>query len=124
MHSPYGNLRREPNLRATIADRAPRRTSGASGLARHREGEHGGGVETARLDPAEPAGPSVPTNRPTNLADGSPLLGARPALLEGKILRGGMGTGMPYWGPISTSEQIDDLVSYLHSLHFDMEAGR
>jgi len=34
-------------------------------------------------------------------------------LLEGKIIRGGMGTGMPYWGPIFTSQQIENLVSYL-----------
>jgi len=26
------------------------------------------------------------------------MLGASPALLHGKIVRGGMGTGMPYWG--------------------------
>jgi mono/diheme cytochrome c family protein len=43
------------------------------------------------------------------------LLGASPAILEGKIIRGGMGTGMPYWGPIFTSNQIDALVSYLYT---------
>ena len=30
------------------------------------------------------------------------MLGASDAILEGKIIRGGMGTGMPYWGPIFT----------------------
>ena len=34
------------------------------------------------------------------------MLGASDAILEGKIMRGGMGTGMPYWGPIFTAEQI------------------
>ncbi|MAT41358.1 MAG: hypothetical protein CL609_03380 [Anaerolineaceae bacterium] len=53
--------------------------------------------------------------RPHDLTDPDHLLGASPALLAGKIIRGGMGTGMPYWGPIFTSQQIDALVSYLHT---------
>jgi len=77
----------------------------------------------ASLDPAQLAGPGAATKHPANLADETSLLGASPALLEGMILRGGMGTGMPYWGPIFTSRQVDDLVRYLYSLHFDMEAG-
>jgi mono/diheme cytochrome c family protein len=52
---------------------------------------------------------------PPDFTDPSHLLGASPALLQGKIIRGGMGTGMPYWGPIFTSEQIDALVSYLYT---------
>ncbi len=55
---------------------------------------------------------------PANLADPIRMLGASPALLQGKILRGGMGTGMPMWGPIFTDEQIWDLVAYLYSLQF------
>jgi mono/diheme cytochrome c family protein len=53
---------------------------------------------------------------PPDFTDPKNLLGAGPALLEGKIIRGGMGTGMPYWGPIFTSQQIESLVSYLY--HF------
>lgn len=56
--------------------------------------------------------------RPANLADPRRMLGASPALLEGKILRGGMGTGMPSWGPIFRRDQIDQIVSYLYSLQF------
>ena len=52
---------------------------------------------------------------PPDFTDPMHLLGASPALLEGKIIRGGMGTGMPYWGPIFTTEQIYALVSYLYS---------
>jgi mono/diheme cytochrome c family protein len=51
--------------------------------------------------------------RPRDFSDPKNLLGTSPALLEGKIIRGGMGTGMPYWGPIFTSQQIENLVSYL-----------
>lgn len=75
----------------------------------------------ASLDPTQSTVPDAATKRPANLADPSSLLGASPALLEGKILRGGMGTGMPYWGPIFTAEQIDALAMTLYSFHFDME---
>ena len=46
------------------------------------------------------------------------LLGASPALLQGKILRGGMGTGMPMWGSIFSDEQIWNLVAYLYTFQF------
>ncbi len=94
----------------------------ANCAACHGEHGRGDGVMAGSLDPAQSAGPGASTRRPAVLADETSLLGASPALLEGKILRGGMGTGMPYWGPIFTLEQIDDLVRYLYSLHFDMEA--
>lgn len=58
---------------------------------------------------------------PANFTNSQRMLGASPALLEGKILRGGMGTGMPMWGSIFTEEQIWDLVSYLYSFQFDYE---
>jgi mono/diheme cytochrome c family protein/plastocyanin len=58
---------------------------------------------------------------PADFTDPQRMLGASPALLQGKILRGGMGTGMPMWGSIFTEEQIWDLVSYLYSFQFDYE---
>jgi mono/diheme cytochrome c family protein len=58
---------------------------------------------------------------PANFADPKRTLGASPALLQGKILRGGMGTGMPMWGSIFTEEQIWDLVSYIYSFQFDYQ---
>ena len=57
--------------------------------------------------------------RPVDFTDAARMLGASPALLQGKILRGGMGTGMPAWGPIFTQEQIWDLIAYLYSFQFD-----
>jgi mono/diheme cytochrome c family protein/plastocyanin len=59
--------------------------------------------------------------RPADLTDSTRMLGASPALLQGKILRGGMGTGMPMWGSIFTERQIWDLVAYLYSFQFDYE---
>jgi mono/diheme cytochrome c family protein len=56
---------------------------------------------------------------PANFTDPVRMLGASPALLQGKILRGGMGTGMPMWGSIFTEQQIWDLVAYLYSFQFE-----
>lgn len=56
---------------------------------------------------------------PVNFTNPTRMLGASPALLQGKILRGGMGTGMPMWGSIFTEEQIWDLIAYLYSFQFE-----
>ena len=56
---------------------------------------------------------------PVDFTEPKRMLGAAPAVLQGKILRGGMGTGMPMWGSIFTEEQIWDLVAYLYSFQFE-----
>ncbi len=58
------------------------------------------------------------TLAPSDFTDPA-LLGASPAALHGKITRGGMGTGMPYWGPIFTDAQIWALVEHLWTFQFD-----
>jgi mono/diheme cytochrome c family protein/plastocyanin len=58
---------------------------------------------------------------PVDFTDSKRMLGASPAILQGKILRGGMGTGMPMWGSIFTEEQIWDLIAHLYSLQFDYQ---
>jgi mono/diheme cytochrome c family protein len=58
---------------------------------------------------------------PVDFTNPSQILGASPALLQGKILRGGMGTGMPMWGSIFTPEEIWDLVGYLYSFQFEYQ---
>jgi mono/diheme cytochrome c family protein len=57
--------------------------------------------------------------KPVDFTDSKRMLGASPALLQGKILRGGMGTGMPMWGSIFSEEQIWDLIAYLYSFQFE-----
>jgi len=61
---------------------------------------------------------------PADFTAAETMLGASPSLLQGKIVRGGMGTGMPYWGPVFTEEQIWALVDYLWTFQFDMEVER
>ncbi|HBG74745.1 MAG: hypothetical protein A2X25_11970 [Chloroflexi bacterium GWB2_49_20] len=77
----------------------------------HGETGNGDGVFSADIN-------ALAGKYPANFSDPASLLGAGPALLQGKILRGGMGTGMPSWGPIFTNQQTWDLVSYLYTFQF------
>ncbi len=73
----------------------------------------------------------APTPAPTSMAMGSGsqkpfdftdprlMLGASPALLQGKLIRGGMGTGMPSWGPLFTEAQTWAYVDYLWTFQFE-----
>jgi mono/diheme cytochrome c family protein len=58
---------------------------------------------------------------PLDFTEPKNMLGASPALLQGKIMRGGMGTGMPSWGLIFTDQQTWSLVDYLWAFLFNYE---
>lgn len=92
----------------------------------HGEGGGGDGVMASSMPAPTPAsmerGHAAAT--PANFRDTQRMLGASPAVLQGKILRGGMGTGMPYWGPIFTQAETWALVDYLWSLSMDYEEVR
>lgn len=91
-------------------------------LACHGEQGRGDGVMVRGLPAMEDhAGMGREAVRPPDFGDPAVLLGASPALLEGKIIRGGMGTGMPYWGPIFTQEQIRALALYLYTFQMNLE---
>lgn len=106
----------------------------ANCAACHGEGGAGDGVMAASLSPVSPdrasltigvqadsmAGFGHRTSSPADLTDPRTMLGASSALLEGKIIRGGMGTGMPYWGPILTDREIRALVEYLWTFQLDI----
>ncbi len=64
------------------------------------------------------------STRPVNFTDPQNLLSASPAHLQGKILRGGMGTGMPSWGAIFTDDQTWALVAYLYTFQYQMEVSK
>jgi len=64
-----------------------------------------------------PSGHEVVT--PTDFTDTILMLSASPAHLQGKLIRGGMGTGMPMWGVIFTGDQTWALVSYLYTFQFE-----
>ena len=56
---------------------------------------------------------------PTDFTDPHHIMALSPTHLQGKLIRGGMGTGMPMWGVIFTEEQTWSLVSYLYTFQFE-----
>lgn len=89
-------------------------------------GEDGDGVGVMGLSPSAETDPEsfgralLP---PRDFTDARQMLGASSALLQGKIIRGGMGTGMPYWGTIFTDEEIEALIDYIWTFQFPVAAG-
>jgi mono/diheme cytochrome c family protein/plastocyanin len=87
-------------------------------------GETGGGngilaPTPAATDTAMGSG----SKKPFDFTDTRQMLGASPALLQGKIIRGGMGTGMPSWGPLFTEAQTWAFVDYLWMFQFEYAPG-
>ncbi len=58
---------------------------------------------------------------PADLTDASQMLGASDVLLQGKILRGGMGTGMPEWRTLYSDQDMWDVISFIRSFVFDYQ---
>ena len=90
----------------------------------HGEAGKGDGVFASQLDKPKTGEHAAMqsgemTTRPADFTDPEKMLSASSAHLQGKILRGGMGTGMPYWGPIFTEDQLWALVAYLWSFQFE-----
>ena len=61
--------------------------------------------------------------KPVDFTDSQRMLGAAPTLLQGRILRGGMGTGIPMWDSIFTEQQIWDLIAHIYSFQFDYQGA-
>ena len=147
-HSPYqawAQLRSEPTLNGSTDQElwdgvalAWRSNATAEGLAEGRDlfarncaachGEQGSGKGVFAAQLAAQGEMSAQTmegavgmtgQQPADFTNAKRMLGASPAILQGKILRGGMGTSMPMWGSIFTEEQMWNLVAYLYSFQFE-----
>ena len=79
-------------------------------------GESGGGDGVFSGEQAQAQNEA---NAPTDFNDPRLMLSASPAHLQGKLIRGGMGTGMPMWGTIFTENQTWSLVNYLYTFQFE-----
>lgn len=85
-----------------------------------------------RGDGTGPAGKNLPgltvmhpemARGPANFTDAQ-MLGASDALLQGKVLRGGMGTGMPEWGSLYSGQDLWDVVAYVRTFTLDLNTNR
>jgi len=56
---------------------------------------------------------------PANFTNAAQMLGASDVLLQGKIVRGGMGTGMPEWRTLYTDQEMWQVISFIRSFTFD-----
>jgi cytochrome c oxidase subunit 2 len=91
-------------------------------------GEQGGGngvfadqlAQPISKNPTEMQAGDMPT-KPANFTDPKTMLSTSAAHLQGKMIRGGMGTSMPYWGPIFTEDQTWALIAYMWTFQFEME---
>jgi mono/diheme cytochrome c family protein/plastocyanin len=107
---------------------AGRELYSANCAACHGENGAGNGVFAGQLaartgTPAPEQGMGEQTRQPANFTDPLRMLSASPAHLQGKIIRGGMGTGMPSWGALFTEDQTWALVAYLWEHQFQMEVS-
>jgi mono/diheme cytochrome c family protein/plastocyanin len=57
--------------------------------------------------------------QPTDFTDARTMTGGSSQIYYAKIRRGGMGTGMPYWGTIFTEEETWGIVDYLWTFLFE-----
>jgi mono/diheme cytochrome c family protein/plastocyanin len=65
----------------------------------------------AKMDPTMPSGPR-------DFTDAGTMLAVSDALLQGKLLRGGMGTGMPEFGSLYTDEELWAMIAHLRTFLF------
>ncbi len=86
----------------------------------HGETGKGDGIFANELEGDALAPDGHTTKTPTDFSESEHMLGASAAVLHGKIIRGGMGTGMPYWGPIFTDEQVWALASHLWTFQLNL----
>lgn len=84
----------------------------------HGEGGRGDGLAGRKL-PGKALMNADAKRGPADFTDASQMLSASDALLQGKILRGGMGTGMPEWGSLHNDDSLWSLVAYLRTFTFD-----
>jgi mono/diheme cytochrome c family protein len=66
----------------------------------------------AKMDPVMPAGPA-------DFTDAGQMLSANDVMLQGKLLRGGMGTGMPEFGSLYADDEQWAMIAYLRTFLFD-----
>jgi len=94
----------------------------------HGAGGHGDGPGARFLKAQPPITGGTPmgdhdqsamSREPARFSDAATMAGGRSWVYYGKIIRGGMGTGMPYWGTVFSDDEIWSIVDYLWTFIFD-----
>ena len=58
---------------------------------------------------------------PGDFTDLAAQAGASDLLYYGKLVRGGMGTSMPYWGTIYSEDELWQVIAFLRSFAFQLD---
>jgi cytochrome c oxidase subunit 2 len=86
-------------------------------------GDGPGAAEIAALNAGQPTDYGMAMgNPPTDFTDLRAQAGASDMLYYGKLVRGGMGTSMPYFGTIYSEEELWAIIAYLRSFAFKYPA--
>lgn len=93
--------------------------TGCHGLAG--EGDGPGAAAIGAQNEAQQGGDHgmVMDKPPTDFTDLAAQAGASDLLYYGKLVRGGMGTSMPYWGTIYSEDELWRVIAFLRSYAFD-----
>ncbi len=80
----------------------------------------GAGIFAQKYSPGEIGSSNLlqDITSPADFTNPESMIAASSAILEGKMLRGGMGTGMPNFGPIFSSSEIWSIIDYIWTFQF------
>jgi mono/diheme cytochrome c family protein len=110
-----------PRLLAASEQLYQRDCTGCHGLDGRGDGP--GAAEIAVLNAGQSTDHGMAMDKPpTDFTDLMAQAGASDMLYYGKLVRGGMGTSMPYFGTIYSEEELWGMIAYLRSFAFEYPA--
>lgn len=110
-----------PRLLAASEQLYQRDCTGCHGL--NGGGDGPGAAEIAALNAGQSTDHGMAMDKPpTDFTDLMAQAGASDMLYYGKLVRGGMGTSMPYFGTIYSEEELWAIIAYLRSFAFEYPA--
>jgi mono/diheme cytochrome c family protein len=110
-----------PRLLASSQQLYQRDCVGCHGLDGRGDGP--GAAEIAALNAGQPSDHGMAMgNPPTDFTDLGAQAGASDMLYYGKLVRGGMGTSMPYFGTLYSEDELWAIIAYLRSFAFEYPA--
>lgn len=110
-----------PRLLSASEQLYQRDCTGCHGLTGRGDGP--GAAEIAVANAGQPTDHGMAMDKPpTDFTDLTAQAGASDMLYYGKLVRGGMGTSMPYFGTLYSEDELWAIITYLRSFAFELPA--
>jgi mono/diheme cytochrome c family protein len=93
--------------------------TGCHGVSGRGDGPGAAALAQAGMQDAQHPGMAMDQS-PVDFTDRAAQAGASDLLYYGKLVRGGMGTSMPYWGTLYTEDELWAVIAHLRSFAFDL----